>query len=239
MRLASFKADLDNILRDRMLAVLPFVPFLAALGFRFIVPFATRLLTPVFDLVPYHAYFGIFFLLIGPVMAGFVAGFLFLDEAEAGTLLSLAVSPPGVERLAAARLGAAAAYSFAASLAAWPLHGLASPPLPALVAAAALAAATGPAIAFFILAFARNKVEGLTIGKLAGMVLLAPLAFAFARAPLSWLAAPLPAWWVGAVYLGEAATGVPPAAAVAGGVAAAAVWTAGFGFLARRKALGG
>jgi hypothetical protein len=76
--------DARNILRDRMLAVMPVVSFLAAAALRFLFPFACGVLAPVFDLRPYEPYLGAFFLLLGPTMFGFVAAFLFLDEREAG-----------------------------------------------------------------------------------------------------------------------------------------------------------
>ncbi len=228
-------ADLRIILRDRMLAIIPFVPFLAAVGLRFIFPFAVRLLRPVIDLAPYSPFLGGFFLLIGASMSGFLAGFLFLDEYEEGILESMGTTTRGALRHAAARLLAASVLAFTTGLAAFPLLGLPSPSMPVLAAAALQASLCVAPIALMILAFARNKVEGLTISKLAGFVLLAPLLPAFVADPWGLLAGIFPTWWVMAIYLGPGRGGLPILPALAGGAAVSVLWTAGFGVLAARK----
>ncbi len=228
-------ADLRIILRDRMLAIIPFVPFLAAVGLRFIFPFAVRLLRPVIDLAPYSPFLGGFFLLIGASMSGFLAGFLFLDEYEEGILESMGTTTRGALRHAAARLLAASVLAFTTGLAAFPLLGLPSPSMPVLAAAALQASLCVAPIALMILAFARNKVEGLTISKLAGFVLLAPLLPAFVADPWGLLAGIFPTWWVMAIYLGPDRGGLPILPALAGGAAVSVLWTAGFGVLAARK----
>ncbi len=224
--------DLRNVLRDRMLAVLPLVPFLAAAGLRFLIPFGARVLALYFDLRAYDAYFGAFFLLLGPAMLGFVAAFLFLDENEAGILAAFAVSPVGLLRLGSLRFAAYALLSILSSLAAWPILGVESPGFGRLLAAAVLAALVLPSVACFILAFSKNKVEGLTISKLAGFVLLVPVLPAVAPHPWAFVGAVFPTWWSAAAFLGPHAGGLPVVWAVAGGAAVSALWLAAFGRLA-------
>lgn len=229
------RSDIRNILRDRMLTVLPFVPFLAAVALRFLYPFLSEALAPYFDLRAYEPYVGAFFLLIGSCMMGFTCGFLFLDETEEGVLTSISVTPIGGFRFALLRLLIGAAIAFVSAALAWPLLGVPAPSVLRLLAATALASCSAPAIALFILAFARNKIEGLTIAKLAGFVLLAPIASAVIPRPWDRLAGVFPTWWAAAAFLPLDRGGLQTTSAAIGGILCALAWTVGFGTLARKK----
>ncbi len=80
-------SDLKNISRDSLLKFLFFYPMILVLAMRWLVPWITDALAGRLDLHPYWplivAFIGI---LTTPALAGYVIGFMLLDERDAGAL---------------------------------------------------------------------------------------------------------------------------------------------------------
>jgi len=61
---------------------------------------------------------------------------------------------------------------------------------------ALLAALEAPMAVLFLVSFAANKVEGMALGKIFGMIYLGPFVAFFVKSDLQWIAGFLPPFWI-------------------------------------------
>lgn len=128
-------------------------------------------------------------------LIGWVTGFLFLDDRDDGTLLSVDVTPVGKQGFIAYRAGATVAITFFITFVTAEFLLPEQQPLQrALIAV--LVGIEAVAAAFVLPALARNKVEGLALTKLTNIGAIIPLA-AIIPSPLRYLAGIIPTFWIG------------------------------------------
>lgn len=128
--------------------------------------------------------------LIAALLAGDVLGFSLIEEREARTWLLLRVLPLPERSLQGYLIGAATALGLASAGLATAVYGQ---PIvrPWLFGWALLACAQStPLMMLFLGAFASNKIEGLALGKLSGIVTAAPILAFVVPAPWHRLL-----WW--------------------------------------------
>jgi hypothetical protein len=133
---------------------------------------------------------------------GLLATLMLLDERDRGLLPALRVTPMTDASLINAKILPALLLAAAGTPVALLLSGQASHLTPAGITAAALIA--GPSAAFYALtgtALARNKVQGITAGKIMGTVLPAPVLLALLPEPWRWMSLIFPSTWIGAVFM--------------------------------------
>lgn len=190
--------DLRNVRRDPLLRWLVVLPLVAALAARWLLP---SLLAQVeafmqIPLLPYYPPFMAYaLLLLGPMLAGVVVGFLLLDQRDDRTLYALQVTPLSLNNYLAYRLALPVLIGMFLSLIALPLSGLVRLNLFYLLAVALAAAPMAPLFALFLAAFAANKVQGFAIQKGLGAVMLPPVIAYFVPAPWHWLFGLVPTYW--------------------------------------------
>ncbi len=194
-------ADARNIWREPMYLVTLLAAPLLGLFVRFALPPVFELIERQLD-VPLAGYLPlavVFLGLLPSMMAGFLVGFLLLDERDSGLTEYLAVTPLRMGGYTAYRMLLPALLGFAGTLifvaCALPVLSLgwyeAIPLLPSIVAVSF----QGPWFALMLTAFSSNKVEGIAMGKLFGLFLLAPFAETLLPLPYRWAAAVLPQFW--------------------------------------------
>jgi hypothetical protein len=160
-----------------------------------------------------------------PVMAGAIAGLLFLEDRDAGLLPVIATTPSGLGTLIAYRLTAAAALTAAALAVALPLAGAAhAAGFPGLLVTALVAAAVSAAPAALLASLVRDRVAGVALMKAIGLPLYLPLAWWFVAHPAGWAFAAIPTGWAARAFWAETLGGTLWFAA--GGIACSAVWVA-------------
>ena len=169
--------DLRNILRDYILLLSMCGPLLLALFVRFAVPWLAELLQIKFgfDLMVHYPFIVSFMLLLTPMLIGMLMGFIILDERDQDVLTYLMVTPLSRAGYLTYRLISPMIISFILSfvtLGFATLEGLDYLTVAPVVVMSALEA---PMMALFLVAFAQNKVEGLALGKAAGILFLAPI----------------------------------------------------------------
>jgi fluoroquinolone transport system permease protein len=221
---AQLVTDLRNVTHDSLLAFVVLLPLTLALIYRFVLPDAEAMarlvesgLAP--SLEPYRGFFERFASGYGPVLmgtfvgltpgaVGSVFGLLLVDERDARTLAAVRVTPQPFARYMAARMFTPCALSFAATILAYPIAGLAPTPLAHVAVIALAGASVVPAVALFVVTFAPNKVAGLVMMRIVTVVLALPV-FAYFVAPgVARLAWPIPSYWqMKALWL--AADGAP------------------------------
>lgn len=224
-------SDLKNWLRDPLLAFIAVLPLAYALVGRLLVPAATDLLAPGFDLRPYYPLVLALITFSTPLLYGFVTGFLVLEERDQDILAALWTSPLTGRGYLLYRGVSVTLLSFVSSVLVVLLVGLVSVPLGLLVPCAAVGSLWGVGGALLLVRFASNTVEGVVVSKFLGFTLLVPmLAVAFVPPPWGFLAGALPLYWpLAAFVLGLGGASV---ATVAGylvvGVVASAVYIVAF-----------
>jgi fluoroquinolone transport system permease protein len=196
------RADLRNITRDTMLAMVAFSPLLLALALRLGFPPLAAWLqrTRGLDLTPYEPALAILAVAVHtPVSYGMTGALIVLDDLEDGTLAVVRTSPLGVPRYLAYRLTAVTLLSAAGLAVAAPLSGL----VPASAAGALLLAAPlGPLVTLATLAVARSRVQGATADKVLALPAYLPVAAWWLTGPAGWLLAPFPTYWIARSWTG-------------------------------------
>ena len=188
--------DARNIRRDSLLRFLLLYPWLLGVSFRFLVPFITGALAPGFDLTLYYPLIvGFFGVIITPPLAGYIIGFLLLDERDDGTLTALQVTPLSMNRYLTYRLAVPVVISVAAIFIVIPLMNLIPVRLQPMLPIALLAGLEGPIFALLLASLAGNKVQGFAVMKGLGMLFLAPFAAWFVSPPWQWLLGLFPTYW--------------------------------------------
>ena len=189
--------DVKSVRRDPLLRWLIVYPLAMALLIRWGVPILrAHLLTRFqFDLHPYYGLFMSFVLLMTPVLAGIVIGFLLLDQRDDQTLTALQVTPLTLSGYFAYRIAVPTVVSFVVTLAVLPLAGLLDLGPLATVIAALSSCLLAPIYAVFLGAFASNKVQGFALSKALGVLLLPPLVAYFVNPPWQFLFGLDPLYW--------------------------------------------
>jgi len=205
--LAAFRAlgpiDLRSVGRDPLLRWLGAVPIALALVTRWFVPaLVPRLSQAVgFDLLPYYRIvLAIYLLPFVPLLAGWVVGFLLLDERDDRTLAALQVTPLTLGGYVAYRLAVPTAASVALTLAVVPLSGVNEVGPGALLLAALAGAPLAPMASLYLAAFAANKVQGFALLKVSGIFALPPVIAYFVAPAWRPLFGIVPTFWAPAVY---------------------------------------
>jgi fluoroquinolone transport system permease protein len=191
--------DLKSVRRDSLLLSVILIPWLLVLSLRLAVPPLTVFLQAQyrFDLVPYYPLVLCFFLYLNiPLLFGVMTGFLMLDERDDDTLTALRVTPASLSGLVNYRLMVGFVLSAAYILLTTPLAGLASlDSIWQVLPPALVAAPFAPVVTLFLVAFAKNKLEGFALMKGAGMVLLGPIASFFVVGGVQYLFGILLTFW--------------------------------------------
>lgn len=128
-------------------------------------------------------------------LVGWVTGFLFLDDRDDGTLLSVDVTPVGKQGFIAYRAGATLAITFVITFVTAE-YLLTDEPAAMRALIAVLVGIEAVAAAFILPALARNKVEGLALTKLTNIAAMIPLV-AIIPSPFRYLAGVVPTFWIG------------------------------------------
>jgi fluoroquinolone transport system permease protein len=190
------RADLRNITRDSMLAMVALSPLLLALALRLGYPPLAAWLRHArgLDLAPYEPVLAMVAVAVHvPVSYGMTGALIVLDDLEDGTLAVVRTSPFGVPRYLAYRLTAVTLLSAAGLAVAAPLSGL----VPASAAGALLLAVPlGPLVTLATLAVARSRVQGATADKALALPVYLPVAAWWLTGPAGWLLGPLPTYWI-------------------------------------------
>jgi len=191
-------ADLRQANRDPMLEVLLFAPILILGLVRFGLPPLQKALLQYtgFDLSPHYPFVFSMVPMLMPLMVGMVVGFILLDERDENILTVIAVTNLSRSSYLVYKTLLPLLYSSLLSFLSLHLTGRSLFPLflsaPGVITASLIA----PCIAFFLAAYAENKVSGLVLAKAAGVLLIFPVIAYLLPAQWTYLMAPAPTFWI-------------------------------------------
>lgn len=196
----SFSMFVRQIFRDSMLIAICFACLLTALFVRFGVPALESVLCGYFQkdaiLLPYYLLFDLLLILVTPYMLCFASAMMMLTEYDENLSGYLAVTPVGKGGYILSRLVFPAVIAFGISIALMRWFSLTEWPLPLLLSACVLAEISSVAVALLLFAFSHNRVEGVAMGKLSGLLMMGLFIPFFLSSDVQYLFAPLPSFWL-------------------------------------------
>lgn len=189
--------DAKSVRRDPLLRCLIVYPLLIAVLLRWGVPILRDYLIVrlQFDLQPHYPLLMSFVLLMTPMLAGMVVGFLLLDQRDDHTLIALQVTPLTLNGHFLYRISIPTLLSFAVTVLVLPITGLMTLSPLALISMALSSCLLAPLYALFLGSFASNKVQGFALAKAAGVLLVPPIAAYFVTGPWQILFGLDPLYW--------------------------------------------
>lgn len=198
--LRSFAMFIRQIARDSMLAAVCAAAILTAFFIRFGIPALESILCDYFGqaaiLKDYYLLFDLLLALIIPYMLSFASAMMMLTEYDENITNYLAVTPVGKKGYILSRLVFPGGIAFVASIFLMRGFSLTVWPVGLLLLVCLLTCAANLAIALLLFAFSHNRVEGMAMGKLAGLMLLGlPVPF-FLTSHVQYLFSLLPSFWI-------------------------------------------
>lgn len=210
--------DWKNIVRDRTVSFLLFVPLVFVAFLRYIVPLAESRL----PLLAGHRPAALaLFCLIACIFPAFVLSLILLDEKDEDLFSVYRVLPIAPRRFLAYRLAFAAALGFTYPLILIAASRLVAYSWPRILVLAALCALLAPVWTLVVVSIADNKIEGMTVIKGLFPLIVLPLVGLIVEARWAWAFAVLPAYWIYQAFAAADAAALTRAAVVAVAVHAA------------------
>lgn len=196
----SFKQFLLQISRDSMLLVICLSPIITGIIFKFSIPIAEKFFCDYFEktviLSPYYLLFDIFLAIVTPYMFCFASAMVILEEKDTNITNYLSVTPMGKTGYLLSRLGFPAIISAMFSIIVLLFFSLTDTGILITAALAALTAPIGAIISLLIVSLSSNKVEGMAIAKLGGLIMIGVAIPFFITDTRQYLGAFLPSFWV-------------------------------------------
>ncbi|MDP8207662.1 MAG: hypothetical protein P9L92_13430 [Candidatus Electryonea clarkiae] len=196
-------ADAKNISRDSTLILVLFGTVALFLMLWLVVPLVTGLLIEKldFDLTEYYPLIVSFMALIPSMLFGMIIGFIILDERDEEIISYIAVTPLMKSGYFTYKLLVSTIISFLYFFVILYLTGLTTLGFIYAVPLAFMVALEAPMLSLFFAAFAENKVEGMALGKAAGIMYLGPFVAYFFKSDWQYLAGIMPPFWVTKAFL--------------------------------------
>ena len=194
--------DLRNIIRDRFLLFGMFIyPVMIIMFSRILVHIISERIGDSFEFAS-PAFFPVFFMLFSlfiPIIFGFIAAFLLLDEKDEHLLTVLKIMPISRNNFLVSRMFFMSLFAFIILLIFPPLSGLVDGTqfnYVAYIPVAVLYSLFAPFSALLVSSFAQNKVQAFAIFKIGGTVFMLPLfAFFLIQDNFKYLFSPIPNFW--------------------------------------------
>lgn len=200
----SFRIFLRQIWGDSMLAAVVIAPVLIGVFFRFGIPAAEDWLCARSGrqtvLAEYYLLFDLFLNLMTPYMFCFASAVVMLTERDENLASYLAVTPVGKSGYVASRLLVPAGISCFASAAITVWFGLTPWRAGPLALLCLLTSLSSVIIALLIVTAARNRVEGMAMGKLSGVMLAGLAVPFFVTFRVQYCFGVLPSFWIAKIY---------------------------------------
>ena len=211
----SFSLFVRQIFRDSMLVAVCGASILTALFVRFGVPAAERLLCGYFGkaaiLADYYLLFDLLLMLVTPYMLLFASAMMMLTEFDENLSSYLAVTPVGKSGYVMSRLLVPAAFSYAASVALTKGFSLTEWPWWTLLTGGMIACLASVAAALLMFSFSTNRVEGMAMGKLSGLLMMGLFAPFFLPGGAMYLFSLFPTFWLAKLCMSGGAWMLAPA----------------------------
>lgn len=196
----SFKMFIRQIFNDAMLFAVCLAPILAACFFHFGIPPIEQLLCDYFNktsiLTDYYLLFDLLLSVLTPYMFCFASSMVMLTEYDENMASYMAITPVGKKGYLISRLVFPAIISFFVSVILMLWFSLTQWSLVMLLLSCFLTCILSIAVSLLLFSFSHNRVEGMAIAKLSGIIILGlPVPF-FLLSKVQYLFSLLPSFWI-------------------------------------------
>jgi fluoroquinolone transport system permease protein len=183
-----------------MLFAVCLAPILSACFFRFGIPYIEKLLTAAFNkpavLSEYYLLLDMLLSVITPFMFCFASAMVILTEYDENMVRHLAVTPVGLRGYFISRIIIPAIISFFISVILLMVFSLTRWNIGLLIIVCLLSTLLGVSGALLVISFSANRVEGMALAKLSGLLMLGlPIPF-FINTYVQYFFVPLPSYWI-------------------------------------------
>lgn len=189
-----------QIFKDTMLVAICFAIFLTAFFVRFGIPAIEDFLCVYFEteaiLKDYYLLFDLLLALITPYMLCFASAMMMLAEYDENMASYLAVTPVGKRGYVLSRLIFPSIIAFIMSIVLMYWFSLTTWPLWMILNVSLLTCLSSVAVALLLFTFSHNRVEGVAMGKLSGLLMLGLFIPFFLSSDVQYLFSPLPSFWI-------------------------------------------
>lgn len=195
--------DMKNIYREPMLIMSMLAPIIILLLINLFVPWLNIFLANKWSikLDNYYELIISIFLTITPFIIGVLGGLLILDEKEENMIIAYLVSPLGKKGYVIYRLLMPVVMSFIFMLIIMIYVNIYDINILKSIPIVFLASLEAPIISLFMSSFGNNKVEGLTLTKIIGIIILLPILDYVLDNKYTKLAGIFPNFWVSNSFL--------------------------------------
>ncbi len=198
--LRSFYIFVRQIFEDTMLAAVCAAAVLTAFFIRFGIPAIEDVLCGYFGreaiLEDFYLLFDLLLALVTPYLLCFASALMMLTEYDENMTSYLAVTPVGKKGYILSRLVFPAVITFIASVILILWFSLTGWHLEMVLAVCLLTCLLSVAAVLLLFVLSHNRVEGMAVGKLSGLLMLGlPVPF-FLPSDIQYLFSPLPSFWI-------------------------------------------
>ena len=196
----SFDMFIRQIWGDNMLIAVCVAPILAGCFFRFGIPYIELLLCDYFNKISilsnYYLLFDLFLSILTPYMFCFASSMVMLTEYDENMTSYMAVTPIGKKGYLISRLAFPAVISFFASVLLMLGFTLTRWSFSMILITCLLTCILSIAVSLIMFSFSHNRVEGMAVAKLSGLIMLGlPIPF-FITSSVQYLFSLLPSFWI-------------------------------------------
>ncbi len=198
--LYAFKPFLVEILNDLMMAACIIGPIFAGAAFKFLIPELEEFLCQYYGkaaiITPYYAIFDMLIIVMTPIMFCFAGVMVVLEEMDCGVAKYYAVTPLGKGGYLVTRIVFPCIISFVYDMILLRIFSISGMNLVMMLVLSFGGCLLAILTALLVVTLANNKMEGIAIVKLCGILILGiPIPY-FVLTPLKYLFGFLPSFWM-------------------------------------------
>ncbi|MEG0892160.1 MAG: ABC transporter permease [Oscillospiraceae bacterium] len=198
--LRAMRPFLTEITHDFMMAACVAGPILMGAAFRFLIPVLERLLCGRFGavqmLAPYYIIFDLLLAIMTPLLFCFAGVLVILEELDCGVAKYYAVTPIGKRGYLLSRIGIPALIALVYNAALLCIFSILNIDFAMIILLSVSGGLTAVLISLLVVSFAKNKMEGMALVKLCGLLLIGiPVAY-FVASPVRYLFGVFPSFWM-------------------------------------------
>jgi fluoroquinolone transport system permease protein len=197
----AFLQMLSQIKKDPMLVASCLAPILCGCVFKFGLPKLEVILCRELKLTecisPYYVMFDVFFCFLAPMMFCFASAMVVLMEIDDKIINYYFITPVGKKGYLIGRLVLPALLGMVINFTLFPIFTLSYPSFLVMSSYIIATGIMGGIVCLMIISLSTNKVEGMAITKLSGIIMLGVVVPYFIDHPIQYVIAILPSYWLG------------------------------------------
>lgn len=200
----SFRMFIRQITSDSMLVMCCVAPVLAGLLFHFGIPAADMLISQYFGhtvLKNWYLLFDLFLAVLTPFLICFASAMVMLEERDEGVATYVLVTPLGKNGYLVSRLLVPAVIASVVSLGILIIFRLSTLSFLQMIFLSFAIIPIALCVALIITSFSGNRIEGMAMGKLSGLILVGVVIPFFVTSSFRFFAAFLPTFWLAEALL--------------------------------------